>query len=86
MVDKILASIIRTVVPVVVGVLVAAAAKVGFHLTDDTFTGVITTGVTAIYYAGVRWLEVNVTPKLGWLLGKAGAPKYAVNVAPPAQV
>ena len=86
MADKILASVIRTVVPVIVGVLVAAFAKFGFHLTEDTFTGVITTGVTAGYYAGLRWLEVNGSPKWGWLLGKAGAPRYPANAAPPAQV
>jgi len=79
MADKILASVIRTVVPVVVGVLVASAAKLGFHLTDDAFTGVITTGVTAVYYAGARWLETHVSPKLGWLLGKSGAPKYVAQ-------
>lgn len=86
MVDKILASLIRTVVPVIVGLLVSGLAKFGFHLTDDTFTGVITTGVTAVYYVSVRWLEINITPRLGWLLGKAGAPQYPSNVSPAAQV
>jgi len=85
MADKILASIVRTVVPVIVGVLVASAAKVGFHLTDDTFTGVVTTGVTALYYAGTRWLEVNVAPRWGWLLGRVGAPQYKAVSAPPAK-
>ena len=79
MADKILASVIRTVVPVIVGVLVASAAKVGFHLTDDTFTGVVTTGVTAAYYTIARGLEVYVGPRWGWLLGKAGAPKYVAQ-------
>ena len=82
MVDKILASVIRTVVPVIVGLLVAGLAKFGFHLTDDTFTGVITTAVKGAYYAAARWLEVKVNPAWGWLLGKAGAPKYD---APPAK-
>ena len=86
MVDKIFASLIRTVVPVIVGVLVAAFAKVGLQLTDDTFTGVITTAVTALYYAGARWLEVKVAPWWGWLSGKAGAPQYPVNPSPPAKV
>jgi len=76
MADKILASVIRTVVPVVVGLLVAGGTRVGLHLTGDTFTAPITAGVTAVYYAGARWLEVHVGPKWGWLLGKAGAPKY----------
>ena len=88
MADKILASVIRTVVPVVVGLLVAGGAKLGFHLTGDTFTAPITAGVTAGYYAGARWLEVHVGPKWGWLLGKVGAPVYptpAPPVAPPAK-
>jgi len=78
MVDKILPSIIRTVVPAVVGVLVAALAVAGLHLDAVVFTPTITLAVTSGYYAGVRWLEVKFGPKFGWLLGKAGAPKYTV--------
>jgi len=84
--DKILASVVRTVVPVVVGLLVVEGAKVGLHFTDDALTSEVTVGVTALYYAGARWLEANVGPRWGWLLGKVGAPQYKAVVAPPEKV
>lgn len=71
-------SIIRTVVPSIVGQLVAWAAVA--HLTVDPSTqaaastelGVL---LTAGYYAGVRALEAR-WPAVGWLLGAKGAPTY----------
>jgi len=82
MVDKILTSVIRTAVPALVGVIVAAVAVAGLHLDGAIVTPTITLAVTTAYYAGVRWLEVKVGPKFGWLLGKAGAPQYAAKTTP----
>jgi len=76
MVDKIFASVIRTVVPLLVGIAFAALAKVHLNIDNALLTDAITAGVTTAYYAGVRWLEVAVNHKWGWALGKAGAPQY----------
>jgi hypothetical protein len=69
-------SVIRTLVPVVVGTLLAAAAKAGFDIDEGLATEIVATVFITLYYAGVRWLEVNVAPKWGWLLGVAKAPEY----------
>jgi len=52
-----LASIIRTVVPVIVGVLLGWAAKVGLNLPEGAVTQVVTVVITGAYYALGRWLE-----------------------------
>lgn len=69
-------SIVRTAVPVVVGLILTGLAKIGFDLPDGLVTEVVATFIITVYYAGVRWLETNVAPAWGWLLGKANAPKY----------
>jgi len=76
MVDRIFASITRTVVPAIVGLIVAALLKVGLQVDDTLVTDLVTVTVTGLYYGAVRWLEVNVSPKLGWFIGAPGAPKY----------
>lgn len=71
-------SIIRTIVPSIVGQLVAWAAVA--HISVDPSTqaaasaelGVVLTGG---YYAAVRALEARY-PAVGWLLGAKGAPTY----------
>lgn len=71
-------SIVRTVVPAVVGQVVSWAAVA--HVSVDASTqaelaaglGVV---LTAGYYAGVRALEAR-WPAIGWLLGAKGAPSY----------
>lgn len=74
-----LASIVRTFVPMLVGGVVAVLAAVGLELDGATLDAVgaaITVGVGTAYYALVRELETRVAPGWGWLLGKAGAPEY----------
>lgn len=76
------ASIVRTVVPVVVGYVLALFVKMGFEVGDDlamAVEGVITAVLTGAYYVGVRLLEVYVTPKFGWLLGLAKSPDHYTN-------
>lgn len=75
------ASIVRTVVPLVVGALVTAFARVGVDLEADPETVVAvssaaTTIVGALYYAAVRLAETHLGPAFGWLLGYANAPRY----------
>ena len=68
-------SIVRTVVPMLVGVILTAAARVGLDLDDAAVTSIATAVVSAAYYAAARWLESR-RASLGWLLGKPTAPSY----------
>lgn len=70
-----LPSIIRTFVPVVVGVIVGQAARIGFDLDAGAVTAIVTVVVATVYHAAVRWLETR-WPGLGVLLGWAKAPSY----------
>lgn len=76
------ASVIRTITPILVGWALALAAKTGLHLTADTATSLIAPAVSAVYYAAVRWAETRLSPRFGWLLGKATAPLYVTTVDP----
>lgn len=73
-------SIIRTVVPVLVGVLIAYAAKVGMELPEGPVTEIVTVGVAWAYYTAVRLLEEYVHPLFGRVLLAAGVtgkkPRY----------
>lgn len=82
-VDKIGASVVRTVVPIIVGVVVGGGLKVGLHLDSTLLTEVLTTVVGGGYYAVVRYLETRYSVQWGWLLGKIGAPQYAVGSPQP---
>lgn len=66
-----LASIIRTLVPVVVGVLLGWAAKVGFDLPAGAVTEVVTVVLTTAYYAISRLIEEQ-WPGLGRILLSLG--------------
>jgi hypothetical protein len=62
-----LASIVRTVVPVVVGVLLGWAAKVGLNLPSGAVFEIVTVVLTAVYYALARWVE-QTWPNVGRFL------------------
>lgn len=55
-------SVIRTVVPVVAGVIITLAIKAGLSLSNSVVTGATTIVVTTIYYAVARWLEGHTAP------------------------
>lgn len=73
-------SLIRTVVPVVVGQLLTWLATKG--VLDETgeisaaLVSLFTVVFTSAYYALARLLEVFVSTKFGWMLGIAKAPTY----------
>ena len=71
------ASIVRTIVPIIVGSVIGLAVANGINL-DEQFepllTATLTAGFTGLYYIAVRLLETYVAPKLGWLLGLAKTP------------
>lgn len=77
----VLTSILRTFVPMLVGLIVTAGLRLGVDLGEDpetiaAITGAITVLIGTIYYAVVRELETRVGPAWGWLLGRANAPQY----------
>jgi hypothetical protein len=66
-----LASILRTVVPVVVGVLLGWAAKVGLGMPSGAVFEIVTVVLTAVYYALARFVEKQ-WPQLGSVLLSLG--------------
>lgn len=71
-------SYIRTVVPYIVGSVIAWLATKGYHVSDATMassTALLTFAVGSVYYIVVRWLEQK-SPKLGVLLGVPAKPTY----------
>jgi hypothetical protein len=79
--QAILASVIRTVTPLLVGVLVKGLGHINVVLdsvTAEAFVNsLITAGISIAYYIIVRLLEVLKSSKFGWLLLYAkAAPVY----------
>lgn len=70
-----LASLIRTIVPVIVGAIIAGLARAGLDLDPDQLTGVLEALVVGGYYTLVRALEAR-WPALGWFLGLPTQPTY----------
>lgn len=77
-----LASLWRTVVPIVAGALLSMAAKAGFHIDSSVVTGWLTAGFAAGYYALFRLAEQHLGKRWGWLLGLARPPQYKPAPAP----
>lgn len=72
-------AIIRTVVPMFVGFIIAQLARIGLSIPEDIQAEVILTIGTlaaSLYYIGVAWLERRFR-WFGWLLGVARNPVYA---------
>lgn len=86
--NNLVTSIIRTVIPVLVGTVITwLQINLGVTVDDATSATLVSTatGITiAAYYVAVRWLETRF-PKIGWLLGLAKAPGYSDEMPPPAQ-
>lgn len=73
---QVLSSIVRTVVPVIVGWLLSLPVVNALGITADVLVPLVQAIVTAGYYVAVRVVEVYVTPRAGWLLGLARTPEY----------
>ena len=70
-------SIVRTIVPVAVGQIVAYIATLGLVVPDDVenaLTVILGFIVTTVWYVVVRFLEQKF-PKIGILLGWAAVPE-----------
>lgn len=71
-------AIIRTVVPIIVGWVIAQLARVGLDMPAEVVaetTTNITLLAASLYYIGVAWLE-RKWAWFGWLLGVARNPVY----------
>ena len=76
-----IASLIRTVVPVIVGAVITWLAGIGLNLDVAGQEGLaltLTVIFTAAYYFVVRFIEERV-PWVGVFLGYANAPAFYVN-------
>jgi hypothetical protein len=71
-----LTSLWRTVVPLIVGTLVAWLAHAGLNVDSAAATAWLTGAFSAAYYTVFRLLEAHVSPAWGWLLGLARPPQY----------
>lgn len=69
-------AIVRTVVPFIVGFVVAVLAKAGLSIDSTALETALVPVVGGLYYAGVLWLQKNVNPNFGWLLGSPALPGY----------
>jgi hypothetical protein len=79
--SSLLPSVLRTVVPLLVGYFGALPVVKALGLTDDQMVGLFTVLVAGLYWLVVRVAE-KALPQAGWLLGYASPPVYA----PPAVV
>lgn len=77
-------SIVRTIVPIVVGAVISYFVTAGIEL-DPEFEGalflVVTGALQGVYYIAVRLFETYVSPKFGWLLLVAKQPAYTERPA-----
>ena len=70
-------SSVRTVVPAVVGTVLAWLVSHGFDVGVDSgqVSAVLVPAVIGVYYTVIRRLEAR-WPRVGWLLGSPKAPSY----------
>src|SRR5690606_18435748 len=74
-----LASVIRTVVPYIVGVIVGQAARIGLDLDEGAVTALVTVVASYVYYQAARLLEERWPAAGRWLLALGltrRAPQY----------
>ena len=70
---------LRTIVPLVVGLVVTGLVALNIEVDEDlteSINALAASLTTAVYYIVAAWLERNVSPKFGWLLGVAKTPAY----------
>lgn len=74
--ESIRLSIVRTVTPVIAGVVALQLIRLGVDIDDATLATIIAAVLSSLYYAGARVLETR-WPAAGRLLGRATPPIYA---------
>ena len=77
------ASLVRTIVPIVVGSILGLLATIGLNIDVEGQQGLLTlinSMFVGGYYLIIRWIETKV-PQVGWLLGLAKTPDtYTADV------
>ena len=71
--DNVLASLKRTLIPILVGMI--GASFVGPYIDQATLRDFLAGLIAAVYYTAVRFAETKV-PQVGILLGEARQPEY----------
>lgn len=74
----VLKSIIRTVVPLVVGWILTLTGRIALDVDPSAVTSIVQTVVTAVFYSVVRLAEQH-RAWFGWLLGLANPPLYSTD-------
>lgn len=78
-----LTSLIRTVVPLIVGYVLgspAAGVLQEAGITEGHLTSLATVLVAAVYYAAARFAEEHLAPQFSWLLASTRRPVYRRDV------
>lgn len=75
------ASVIRTAVPFLVGLLLSIPVVAKLGVDADTATRAVEFVVVTAYYALFRFLESHIDERFGWLLGLAKPPTYGEEPA-----
>lgn len=73
--EDLILSLRRTLVPIVVGFLLAQAVRAGFDIPAEELTGVVEAIITGLYYTVVRFFELRF-PAAGIMLGAMKTPTY----------
>jgi hypothetical protein len=74
----ILPSLLRTFVPVLVGLILGVAGANFVGVTEESLTAAVSTAITLVYYLVLRLVEQK-WPKFGILLGSMRQPTYNGN-------
>jgi hypothetical protein len=74
-------SIIRTLVPLIAGVLITQALRLGVHLDEGAVTNTVQASISGLYYTVFRGAEARLSPAWGWFLGIARPPQYSAAPA-----
>jgi hypothetical protein len=69
------ASVVRTLVPFLVSVVIGQAARIGLNLDAAATTEIVTAIVLFVYYPVSRWIETNVSTQAGRVLLSLGLVK-----------
>lgn len=68
-------SVIRTIVPVIVGLILTQLLRLGFDIDEASLTAVLNGLLISAYYVLVRWVGERY-PAAEWLLGSPKTPAY----------
>ncbi|MFF1570229.1 hypothetical protein ACFVY1_43870 [Streptomyces sp. NPDC058293] len=71
-----LLSMMRTLAPILAGWLIAQVVQLGGHLDSILVVSLLTSVFAGAYYLVLRWAELHISGRFGWLLGFAAPPVY----------